>query len=154
MRRLWKALVVVAAVLIATVSAVTLASASTDRTTVLHLTTENAQATNLDLGKKGLSQGDEFVVADNVFMAGNRVGTLAAVCTLTRLAAQEESLCVFTIRLPRGQITGQFLLVGGSFNNATFAITGGTGAYRDAGGSGKATMGGNTLTLFVGHLAA
>jgi hypothetical protein len=153
-RRLWKVLAVVAAVLVATVSAVTMASASGDRTTVLHLTTENAQATNLDLGKKGPSQGDEFIVADNVFMSGNRVGTLAAVCTLTRLAAQEEAQCIFTIGLPRGQITGQFLLVGGSFDNATFAITGGTGAYRDAGGSGKATMGGNTLTLFVKHLAA
>jgi hypothetical protein len=151
MRRSWKPLLVAAAVLLGTFSVMTLASASTDRSTVLHLTLKNEQPSNLDLGKHGPSQGDEFILAADVWMSGKKVGTVGAVCVLTRLTPKgEEDQCVLTFSLPKGQITAQVLLVGPATNS--FAITGGTGAYRDAGGYGTGTMH-NPVTLFVDDLS-
>lgn len=54
MRRSWKALIVAAAVLLGTLGVMSLASASTDNTTVLHITGKILQTNFLDLGKKGL----------------------------------------------------------------------------------------------------
>jgi hypothetical protein len=55
MRRSWKALIVAAAVLLGTLGVMSLASASTDNTTVLHITGKILQTQFLDLGKKGLN---------------------------------------------------------------------------------------------------
>ncbi len=135
MPRLWKSLIVTAAVLLGSLGVMSLASASTDNTTVLHLVTKTVQSTNLDLGKKGFSQGDQFLFADNVFRGGKKVGTDGGVCTATRVtsSAAPQFQCVVSVRLPEGQLTVQGL-VDFSGKTSTFAITGGTGRYRDAGG--------------------
>jgi type IV pilus biogenesis protein CpaD/CtpE len=150
MRQSWKALLVAAVVVLATFSAVTLASASTDRTSVLHLTIKNETETFLDLGKKGPSQGDQLILAADVWMSGKQVGTVGAVTTVTRAAAPEEIHIVATFSLPKGQITGQGLLIGTATD--TLAITGGTGKYRDAGGYSQGTQS-DQVTLFVDNLA-
>jgi hypothetical protein len=152
MRRSWKALLVAATVLLATFSAMTLASASTDRTSVLHLTIKNEQETFLDLGDEGPSQADQLVIAADVWMRGKKVGTVGAVATVTRAAtatAPEEIHIVATYSLPKGQITVQGLLIGVVTDQV--AITGGTGRYRNAGGYQQGTMG-DKVTLFVDDL--
>jgi hypothetical protein len=112
----------------------TLASAATDNTTVLHLRDIIIQQTNLGLAKKGPSLGDQFIYGGDVFRGGKKVGTdSVVVCTFTRLAgANTQTQCQITLSLPEGQLTAQGLLPTGALN--VLAITGGTGVYRDAGG--------------------
>ena len=102
--------------------------------TTLRLTTETVQSSSIDLGKKGLSQGDEFLFAEDLFRGEKKVGTDGGVCTATRvLPSATEFQCVITVSLRRGQLTLQGLFAEGQ-DPMRFAITGGTGAYRDAGG--------------------
>jgi hypothetical protein len=153
-RTSWRALIIAAAVLLGTFSAMTLAAASTDDTTVLHLRDTIIQQTDLDLGNKGPSLGDQFIYGGNLFRGGKKVGTDSVVCTATRIAgANTQFQCQITASLPEGQLTAQGLLPTGNLN--IFAITGGTGAYRDAGGyiTGRPAGNGTIITVFVNHLA-
>ncbi len=134
MRRSSKTLIVAAAVVLATFGVMSFASASTDNTTVLHLTGKALQFNFLDLGKKGLTPGDQFTQADALFINGKRVGSDGLACTFTRVAGNfNQAQCLLTLRLPKGQITAQ-TLSSSTAKAFVFAITGGTGAYRDAGG--------------------
>jgi hypothetical protein len=86
----------------------------------------------VDVGPSGPSAGDELVLHDTLVDARGRViGHDGGVCTFTDLSAPELS-CVVTFSLPRGQITTQFLNTPPP--HKVGAITGGTGAYRDARG--------------------
>jgi allene oxide cyclase-like protein len=135
----------------------TLASASTDNATVLHLVHRRVQTTDLDLGEKGSSQGDQMVFADDVFRKGKKVGTAGGACTATRVTPSAiQYLCQASVRLPEGQLSGQ-LLASTSQTTLTYAIIGGTGAYRDVGGYARVP---NTqsatypVTIFVDHLGS
>jgi hypothetical protein len=159
MRRSWKALAITAAVLLVSFGVMTLASASAPNndTTVLHLVHKRIQTTELDLGAKGSSQGDQMVFADDVFRDGKKVGTAGVACTATRVTPSAiQYHCQASVRLPRGQLSGQ-LLAWTSQQTLTYAITGGTGAYRDAGGYARVP---NTqdatypVTVFVDHLGS
>ncbi len=66
-------------------------------------------------------------------MHGKKVGHTGVVCTITS-TAREESQCVGTASLRRGQITIQGLLAGEP-EVFEFPITGGTGAYEGAEGT-------------------
>jgi hypothetical protein len=159
MRRSWKALAITAAVLLISFSVMTLASASAAKndTTVLHLVHKRIETTELDLGAKGSSQGDQMVFADDVFRDGKKVGTAGVSCTAVRVIPSAiQYHCLASVRLPRGQLSGQ-LLAWTSQQTLTYAITGGTGAYRDAGGYATVP---NTqdatypVTVFVDHLGS
>jgi hypothetical protein len=159
MRRSWKALAITAAVLLVSFGVMTLASASASNndTTVLHLVHKRIQTTELDLGATGSSQGDQMVFADDVFRDGKKVGTAGVTCTATRVTPSAiQYHCQASVRLPKGQLSGQ-LLAWTSQQTLTYAITGGTGAYRDAGGYARVP---NTqdatypVTVFVDHLAS
>jgi len=157
MRRSWKTLIVAAAVLLGTVGIMSLASASTDNTTVLHVTGKILQTNFLDLGNKGLTPGDQFTQADAVFMNGKRVGSDGLACTITRVAGNfSQAQCLLTLRLPNGQITAQ-TLSSSTAKTFVFAITGGTGAYRDAGGYITSPVTESTtfpVTLFIDDLSS
>jgi hypothetical protein len=89
--------------------------------------------TLVDLPPAGDSLGDTLTFANEVFDArtGKKVGTDQGHCVRTVVGEAFE--CFWTTFLPRGQITVQ-----GPFYDAadsTLAITGGTGAYRNARGS-------------------
>ena len=89
--------------------------------------------TVVDLPPAGDSVGDTLTFANEVFDArsGNKVGSDQGQCIRTVVGEAWE--CLWTTFLPRGQIT-----VEGPFYDAadsTLAITGGTGAYRNARGS-------------------
>jgi hypothetical protein len=159
MRRSWKALTITAAVLLVSFGAMALASASAanDDTTVLHLVHKRIQTTELDLGATGSSQGDQMVFADDVFRDGKKVGTAGVACTATRVTPSAiQYHCQASVRLPNGQLSGQ-LLAWTSQQTLTYAITGGTGAYRDAGGYARVP---NTqdatypVTVFLDHLGS
>jgi len=101
----------------------------------------------LDLGAPGPSQGDESILHDLVFTPDGRtqVGHDGGMCVIFDVAVPESN-CTVTYALPRGEITVQFL----NSPPATkiFAITGGTGIYRNAGGQGKLVeLGNETATL-------
>lgn len=155
MRRSWKALTITATVLLVSFGAMTLASAANNHTTVLHLVHKRIQTTNLDLGAKGSSPGDQMIFADDVFRDGKKVGTAGGACTAVRVTGSAiQYHCQASVRLPKGQLSGQ-LLAWTSQQTLTYAITGGTGAYRDAGGYATVP---NTqdptypVTVFLEHL--
>ena len=110
-----------------------------DRDTLRLVATE-LQSEFLDLGTPGPSLGDEFVFSEVLRQRGREVGTSGGVCVLTETVPPYTVAtfhCVATLSLRRGQITLQGLIeVQGEDDPGPFtvAITGGTGAYRGAGG--------------------
>lgn len=86
-----------------------------------------------DLGPAGDSAGDLLTFANEIFDGANihKVGTDQGYCVRTEVGKSWE--CNYTTFLADGQITveGPFFDAGDS----TFAITGGTRAYRNARGS-------------------
>jgi hypothetical protein len=106
----------------------------------LRLVATTIQSEFLDLGTVGTSLGDELVFSERLFDHGREVGTSGAVCTVTQIVVPYDVLelnCVGTLSLRRGQITLQGLIEVQGMDDPgpfTVAITGGTGAYRGAGG--------------------
>jgi allene oxide cyclase len=99
---------------------------------VIHVIEHATTDTVTDTGPAGDSVGDVLTFANDVFDATdtNEVGTDQGYCI--RVVAGVSWECNYTTFLARGQIT-----VEGPFYDAadsTFAITGGTGKYRNARG--------------------
>lgn len=144
-----------AVALVLAVASITLASASSpsassattddaDRVQVIRLVARAAQEAELDLGKKGFGQGDQFVFSENLFRDGKKVGMSGGVCQFTFVAEDSSKLlanCVATLSLPRGQVTVQGLLNFAEDGPFVVAITGGTGAYRTAHGQMRIVIG-------------
>jgi allene oxide cyclase len=112
-------------------------------TVIEHATTDAVT----DTGDSGDSAGDLLTFANPIFDASDKkqVGTDQGYCVRTVPGVAWE--CNFTTFLPRGQI-----VVEGPFYDArgsTFAITGGTGRYRNARGTMKleSLEGGAKFTL-------
>jgi hypothetical protein len=59
---------------------------------------------------------------------------------------------VGTFDLPEGQVTAQGMFALAPLRRAPFAITGGTGAYRNAGGQGTVTETGPDTLRIVLHI--
>jgi hypothetical protein len=147
-------LAVLAAALLAAVALPSRAASSSART--LRLAAVTVQATTLDLGAAGPSQGDESILTRELFLDGNKVGTAQLVATVTLAAGPDtQSQTVATFSLPDGQLTAQGLVTAAQTANRLAAITGGTGAYRQAGGYVTVTRTGPTtadITLFIRDL--
>ncbi|HEY3069784.1 MAG TPA: allene oxide cyclase family protein [Gaiellaceae bacterium] len=99
---------------------------------VIHVIEHATSDTVTDTGPAGDSAGDILTFANEVFDASDttKVGTDQGYCIRTEAGVSWE--CNYTTFLSRGQI-----VVEGPFYDAadsTFAITGGTGAYRNARG--------------------
>jgi hypothetical protein len=122
------------------VSGTGVANADRDSKRALKLVAIELQSEFLDLGTTGPSLGDEFVFSQALFDRGREVGMSGGVCTVTHAVPPYDVLtfhCVATLSLRRGQITLQGLVeVQGEDDPGPFtvAITGGTGAFRGAGG--------------------
>ena len=96
----------------------------------------------IDTGAPGPSIGDRLVFSNPIFdTEGNRVGRDGADCLIVRIDAsappdrQQVVQCTISVQFAEGQITVQGLAQG---TDNVFAITGGTGAYREAKGEVRA----------------
>ena len=138
-------LVLAVAALLGTVGLVSFASASsnTSVTKTIHVVQpESAVFTNVDVSPTGDSPGDYVVITSRLIKPGTneKVGSVAAVCTLLKVTSTFPSQCVGTASFSNGDITvqGIFLTIEGKHN--VLAITGGTGAYQTAHGTVTATI--------------
>lgn len=107
----------------------------------------------LDLGAPGLSEGDQVLFKDVlVGAAGTPVGHDGGFCVVTKVeAAVVEDECLASYVLPGGQITTQGLDTPAA--EKPFAITGGTGRYRQARGDGLLVEFGDGTGKVTFHLA-
>jgi hypothetical protein len=139
---------VLGGILVSLRPASTSAVASSVETTHLHFLVKFiGQDTFLDLGAPGPSQGDEMVLHDLVFTPNGRtqVGYDGGSCVFFDVAKPEEN-CTLTYSLPGGDIMTQFL--NSPPPAKTFAVTGGTGIYRNVRGQGELVeLGNETATL-------
>jgi hypothetical protein len=103
----------------------------------------------VDTGPPGLSPGDLYVYSDRLFLAsapGEQLGTIDGRCVLIDPASFRFD-CANTAHIPEGkpleagdvQSAGTLTLVQGQ--TSTFAIVGGTGAYRTARGDSTVNLG-------------
>jgi hypothetical protein len=98
-----------------------------------------------------IALGDEVVFHDQLFANGKHVGDDLGSCVIVSPAPELLNNCTMVIRLPGGDITGQFATSPGPAPKP-LALTGGTGTYRNVGGEGTLVEFGNdtgTLTLHV-----
>jgi hypothetical protein len=107
----------------------------------LKLVATELQFEFIDVGATGPSLGDQIVFSESLAKNRRDVGMSGVVCTVTHATPPYDVLtfhCVGTLSVRRGQITLQGLIeVQGEDDPGPFtvAITGGTGAYRGAGGT-------------------
>ena len=152
----------VAAALVLAMGSTTIAFATSSargpanhRVQVIKLVAKGGQETNIDLGKKGFSQGDQEIVALSLFRDGKRVGEAGNLCQFVRVTrASATDLCQVDMSLPQGQLTAHGLVTSTPAGPGTFylAITGGTGAYQTAHGQVKITATSTSevpITLFL-----
>ena len=99
----------------------------------VRVVSHNTEEDFVDIGKQGLSLGDEFIFTSRLTRHGHKVGHTGVVCTITSVKRQ-ESQCVGSAKLGRGEITIQGLMAD-SPQVFSFAITGGTGAFEGAEGT-------------------
>ncbi|MGW3738964.1 allene oxide cyclase barrel-like domain-containing protein [Streptomyces sp. NPDC005148] len=110
-------------------------------------------------GSSGPSQGDEIVVSGDLLRNSVPVGNYGEVCTMTRTAPADEFdlQCAGSLLLAEGDIAfqGRFTVTAaGPGDDIKFAITGGTGDYREATGYIQAVNVSATdtqFTLQLGH---
>jgi len=134
----------VVGVLAGAVALVAPASSQTGGRTQIHVyELEKGHSKVIDEGKKGLTPGDLIVENLPVFDAANneRIGNTATVITVIR--GPKDNPFVW-IDCEVGMKDGSLTFAGGERlgdimegNGATFSVTGGTGAYRDATGTVK-----------------
>ena len=89
--------------------------------------------TMIDLGAPGPSTGDQQIITMDVFRGEKRVGESHVVCTVVRADIVQ---CDNITSLPGGQIAAMGVVTSAQEETSPFvqAITGGTGAYRNAHG--------------------
>jgi hypothetical protein len=98
-----------------------------------------APPTNIDLGTPGDSAGDQKIITMDVFAQTKRIGESHVVCTMVRVdPATKASItqCDNVTSLPGGQLVATGVVTSAQEEQSPFiqAITGGTGAYRNAHG--------------------
>ncbi|MDA3642643.1 hypothetical protein LZ318_39035 [Saccharopolyspora indica] len=109
------------------------AAASPAAAQVIELDVGNDQFVLTDVGEHGLSLGDEYVFSDVLYRNGQRVGYDGGSCQVTHVDGERITTnCTLSLQLPDGQLTAQAVWVRGT--DGPMAVTGGTGAYRNARG--------------------
>jgi hypothetical protein len=102
---------------------------------VLELEVENNQYAALDLDRAGVSVGDMDVYSGTAIRDGRKVGHGGGSCQVIHVDGDNVSMqCLITMELGHGSVTMQSLWVRGA-SPLDMAITGGTGAYRNARGT-------------------
>ena len=135
MPRRWKALIFLTALLAATLSFASFASARTDNITVLTYTARQVEFHFVDIAPTGgpPSLGDTIVFSNDLYQGGRKVGFDGGACTAVRTQHHPAAFhCVATAHLSDGDRTVQGFTLNQPTN--TYAITGGTKRWRNAGG--------------------
>jgi hypothetical protein len=122
-----------AAVLAVTAAASAASTHQASGSKVIHLTQTFGEGWDFDVPPQGPSPGDQFGGPLNWSRGSKVVATVGFQCTLTRLDPPEDQ-CILSARFAEGVLTAQTLFQETSQAPTDWAITGGTGAYRDAGG--------------------
>jgi hypothetical protein len=105
-------------------------------TSTIHLIGHETATAQFDLGAPGPSLGDAIVFSGELLAAGERreLGHFEGTLTAVTPDANSRFLATVVLALPSGQITVQGELNFATQTEFVHAITGGTGAYRDARG--------------------
>jgi hypothetical protein len=125
---------------------------------ILRLVANETQSEFLDVGATGPSLGDQLVFSETLSRHGREVGTSGVVCTITHVTPPYDVLmfqCVGTLSLRSGQITLQGLIEVQGMDDPgpfTVAITGGTRAYRGAGGQAVVRDVSETRSIYKLHV--
>jgi hypothetical protein len=109
--------------------------ASTSHKSGLQITSVTAQEAFLDAAPADeFSLGDSYVFSEDLFKGTKHIGDAGGECISVRIDGEAGvAKCSETFRLPDGQIVAEGLVNVGA-TEFTWAITGGTGAYRSARG--------------------
>ncbi|HWJ82137.1 MAG TPA: hypothetical protein VNS55_07865 [Nocardioides sp.] len=144
---------IAAAALATTVPSTSASGAAADGTTLtFRLAAKDAEDKSIDIGPKGDSVGDRNLAAITLKADGEVAGRLQAECT-TLDRTYEGHLCQVVVFLDGGSLTLQSGGVNKPIPNIdgrdgdVFAVTGGTGAYVDAGGELRVSDDGRTVTI-------
>ncbi|MBT2393582.1 hypothetical protein J7E87_30260 [Streptomyces sp. ISL-1] len=121
------------------------------RTGVIQLVGKQTQIEDLDLGKQGISLGDQRIIAEDLYRDGKKVGDHSVICTYIHVNPGKLQ-CVGTFALPGGQFSSQALLHLPAPSFVDVAITGGTGDYRNAQGYVRTVPAGETERHFTVHM--
>jgi hypothetical protein len=119
------------------VSTLTDASASAASHGSFTVRAYHGSETNLDLGAKGFSAGDQDLGSDRLVRNGKQVGYSAISCTAVRVGATStDQLCEFALRFGSSQLESRGVVRAGQAGPGTFTlpILGGTGRYEGATG--------------------
>jgi hypothetical protein len=147
------AAVVAGTVLAATASQAAVPSAAKSKTLIFHVVFSPftlIAANNVRPTNSPVALGDEVIFHDQLFTGARHVGETAGSCVVVALP-QVLNNCSAVFLIPGGSITAQFATTPGGAPKP-IALTGGTGAYRNAGGEGTVVEFGNgtgSLTLHV-----
>jgi hypothetical protein len=145
-----------AALLVLGVTAFASASVHSAPANTVSFIAKTTQLTPIDLPPAGFGQGDQVVFHDQLLSQGKVIGHDGGSCQATFVAKGHvpQFQCLVTFVLPAGQLTAQglFNIANPASFSARFAITGGTGGYREARGQGtihqtSATLA--TITLSI-----
>jgi hypothetical protein len=100
----------------------------------IHLVSVIKQATQVDLGRSGPSLGDQQVASGTLLSRGRQVGRFSFVCTRTGIHSRyTNEHCVGSGRIRGSQITLDGLSRTDQLRHI-WAVTGGTGIYRNVRG--------------------
>ncbi|QIS11514.1 dirigent protein [Nocardia arthritidis] len=112
-------------------------TAPNDRVEVLELAIENDQFAGPDQTPAVAKLGDLSAYSGWMLKDGRRVGQGGGSCQVVRIEGDKSTMqCVLTIKLEQGSLTMQALQTANE-SPLDMAITGGTGAYRDARGTAR-----------------
>ena len=130
----------IVAVALAALTLTSLSPASTHKSgsPVFTVATKTIDQTPVDVTRPP-KLGDSNVITEDVYRNGKKVGTSDLQCTIVRLDLPKHffaAQCFNTTVLPEGQISAQGYVTSEQIEKIPFkqAITGGTGAYRNARG--------------------
>ncbi|GAA3399271.1 allene oxide cyclase barrel-like domain-containing protein [Streptomyces roseoviridis] len=91
----------------------------------------------IDAAPNGVSLGDQDVYSGTAFKDGREIGSGGGSCQVIHVDGDDVTTqCVLTMELERGSVTLQALWTKGP-EPVDMAVTGGTGAYRNARGSAR-----------------
>jgi hypothetical protein len=124
-----------------TVTAASATSGPADAGRVIHFTTRPVYQSLIDTGNNGFGVDDIVIFSNDLYQGETKIGEDGGTCTVVRGGGELMMHCVGDNRLADGQIAVQGLAAPGE--PFEFAITGGTGRYRDVRGQ---VLGENTAT--------